>query len=188
VLQELGGFENAFAERAAAAAREAADSEAARERAELEQTHSEALENVGRGAARDAIERLAVRLLSPDGAAAGAPASDAVVPSAPETPAPVPAAVSEARVEAEEEPLAVDGPSLDTILCTSCNECTNINARLFAYDDNKQAFIADASAGSFAELVKAAKLCPARCIHPGRPRKGDASATPALIAAAAEFD
>ena len=35
VLQEFGGFENAYAERAAAAAREAAEADAARERAEL---------------------------------------------------------------------------------------------------------------------------------------------------------
>ena len=92
------------------------------------------------------------------------------------------------EAEEEEESLSFDEPYIDTILCTSCNECTNLNNRLFSYDGNKQAFIGDAAAGSFAELVKAAKLCPAKCIHPGKPRSGDATATPELIARAAEFN
>jgi pyruvate-ferredoxin/flavodoxin oxidoreductase len=70
--------------------------------------------------------------------------------------------------EEEEEALAME-PYVDTALCTSCNECTNINRKLFAYDDNKQAYIKDARAGTFAEIVKAAELCPAGIIHPGTP-------------------
>jgi ferredoxin len=89
---------------------------------------------------------------------------------------------------AEPKPAAVLDPYIDTVLCTSCKECTDINSRMFAYDDNKQAFIADADAGSFAELVKAAKLCPAKCIHPGQPRSDDATATPKWIAEAAKFN
>jgi hypothetical protein len=58
---------------------------------------------------------------------------------------------------------------------------------LFGYDENKQARIKDASAGTYKELVKAAELCPARCIHPGAPRVGDSTATPALIKRAAKF-
>jgi ferredoxin len=74
------------------------------------------------------------------------------------------------------------------VLCTSCNDCTDINPRLFKYDGNKQAFIADAAAGTYAELVRAAKKCPAKCIHPGQPRSDDSSATPKLIEQAAKFN
>jgi ferredoxin len=186
VLQEMGGFENAYAERAAAAAREAALAEAARERDELTAAHSEALASARGDGARESMERLAAALMNRDALAAVAPTPPAVTPAAVASPAAEAAAPAE--VEEEEESLSLDEPYIDTILCTSCNECTNLNNRFFNYDANKQAFIADAAAGTFSELVKAAKLCPARCIHPGKPRSGDATATPELIARAAEFN
>ena len=89
---------------------------------------------------------------------------------------------------ARPEALAFGEPYIDAPLCTTCNECTNINPRLFQYNANKQAFIADAAAGTFAELVKAAELCPARCIHPGKPRSDDSTATPELIERASKFN
>jgi ferredoxin len=187
VLQELGGFENAYAERATAAAREAAKSDAAHERSELEQTHGDAIANARRDGAREAMQRLATRLLNPDAAVM----PSVVAPAVPDAVAPSAAEIAAPEVVAEEaaaEPVAIQDPYIDTVLCTSCNECTDINPRLFNYDGNKQAFIADAGAGSFAELVKAAKLCPAKCIHPGQPRGDDATATPKLIAQAAKFN
>ena len=60
-------------------------------------------------------------------------------------------------------------PWIETVRCTSCNECTNLNGRMFAYDDNKQAYIRDPLAGTFAQLVQAAERCPAGIIHPGDP-------------------
>jgi len=68
----------------------------------------------------------------------------------------------------DDEALVME-PYIETELCTTCNECTNLNKRMFAYDDNKQAYIKDATAGSFAQLVQAAELCPAGIIHPGTP-------------------
>jgi pyruvate-ferredoxin/flavodoxin oxidoreductase len=59
---------------------------------------------------------------------------------------------------------------------------------MFQYNENKQAFIADPKAGTFAELVQAALKCPARCIHPGVPRDGDETATEEMIAKAAPFN
>jgi len=79
-------------------------------------------------------------------------------------------------------------PYIDSMLCTTCNECTNLNSRMFRYNENRQAFIADAAAGTFAELVKAAEKCPARCIHPGAPRDGDETVNDDLIARAAKFN
>ncbi len=70
--------------------------------------------------------------------------------------------------EEEDDGLAME-PYIETARCTTCNECTNLNNRMFAYDENKQAYIADASAGTFKEIVMAAERCPAGIIHPGTP-------------------
>lgn len=78
-------------------------------------------------------------------------------------------------------------PYIDSFLCTSCNDCMKVNPRMFGYDANKQAYIADARAGTFAELVKAAEGCPATCIHPGMPRPDDKTATAQVLARAAKF-
>jgi ferredoxin len=131
------------------------------------------------------MERLAAVLLSPEGVVSTAPmpAQAAVAPVA----APAEAAAIE-EVPEEEEVLVFDDPFIDSVLCTTCNECTAINAQLFKYNADKQAFIADETAGSFAELVKAAELCPARCIRPAKPRADDATATPELIERAAPFN
>ena len=58
---------------------------------------------------------------------------------------------------------------IETMRCTSCNECTNLNPRLFGYDENKQAYIKDIHAGTYAQLVQGAERCPAGIIHPGDP-------------------
>ncbi len=64
-------------------------------------------------------------------------------------------------------------PYIDTELCTTCNECTNLNPKMFKYDDNKQAYIADPRAGTFQQLVTAAERCTAMIIHPGTPLDPD---------------
>jgi len=58
---------------------------------------------------------------------------------------------------------------IETPRCTSCNDCTNLNNRMFGYDGNKQAVVKDVHAGTFAQLVQAAEKCPAGIIHPGDP-------------------
>ncbi|GAB5554076.1 MAG: hypothetical protein Sapg2KO_36670 [Saprospiraceae bacterium] len=60
-------------------------------------------------------------------------------------------------------------PWLETEECTSCDECIKINSNIFAYNDNKKAFIKDAEAGAYEDLVKAAEKCTAGVIHPGLP-------------------
>jgi pyruvate-ferredoxin/flavodoxin oxidoreductase len=65
--------------------------------------------------------------------------------------------------------LAID-PFIDSARCTSCNECTNLNGKMFGYNANKQATIKDADAGTFQQLVVAAERCPVGIIHPGTPR------------------
>lgn len=87
-------------------------------------------------------------------------------PAGPEVEAPpVPAAAGDAI-----EPPALDAPYIETPRCTTCDECTQLNSRMFAYDDNKQAYINDATAGTYRELVEAAENCQVCIIHPGKPR------------------
>jgi ferredoxin len=62
-----------------------------------------------------------------------------------------------------------DVPYIETIRCSSCNECTQVNPRMFAYDGNKQAYIADLKAGTYRQLVEAAESCQLSIIHPGKP-------------------
>jgi pyruvate-ferredoxin/flavodoxin oxidoreductase len=91
-----------------------------------------------------------------------APAGDGGVAVVDAPSAPAPAVVE------EEEGLAME-PYIETARCTTCNECTNLNKKLFAYNDKKQAYIKDAKAGTFREIVTAAERCPVKIIHPGTP-------------------
>jgi ferredoxin len=184
VLQELAGYDNVFAGRAAQAARQQMQAEAA----ELTRAHAEELARARNDATRASMERLAAALVRPEGLgpvlSGAAPASAA--PVAAEAPAASASAAAQEPV-AQEAP-GVAEPYIDSALCTTCNECIKLNGQLFQYNAEKQAYIADASAGTFKQLVKAAELCPARCIHPGKPRSRDATATPKLIERAAKFN
>ncbi|AHG92618.1 pyruvate flavodoxin/ferredoxin oxidoreductase domain protein (plasmid) [Gemmatirosa kalamazoonensis] len=79
-----------------------------------------------------------------------------------------PMAVAEARGNAAVDALAVDA-YIESDRCTTCNECINLNKKLFAYNADKQAYVKDATAGTFAQLVMAAEKCPVSAIHPGTP-------------------
>jgi hypothetical protein len=78
-------------------------------------------------------------------------------------------AAPEPAVETLEQPSS-DEPYIETPRCTTCNECTELNNKLFAYDENMQAYIADLGAGSYRDLVEAAESCQVCIIHPGAPR------------------
>ena len=52
--------------------------------------------------------------------------------------------------EDDDDDALVMEPYIETARCTSCNECTNLNKKMFAYNDAKQAYIdlvAELSAG-----------------------------------------
>ncbi|MBI2570538.1 MAG: 2-oxoacid:acceptor oxidoreductase family protein [Candidatus Schekmanbacteria bacterium] len=74
-----------------------------------------------------------------------------------------------AIAEREAEPEVVEGPYIDTEMCTTCNECTTINPKMFAYNSDRKAVIKDPAAGTYKDLVTAAERCPAGIIHPGEP-------------------
>ena len=117
------------------------------------------------------------RLARPPGRAQAEPA-----------PQPQPQAQAVPAAEAAAQPVAVPAPApaapvaeapaapasgeayIETPRCTTCDECTQINNRMFAYDANKQAYIANIDAGTYRELVEAAESCQVSIIHPGKPR------------------
>jgi hypothetical protein len=81
-----------------------------------------------------------------------------------------------------------DDPHIETDRCTSCNECTQLNNKMFAYNENKQAYIADASAGTFRQLVEAAEGCQVSIIHPGKPLNPKEPGLDDLLKRAADFN
>jgi ferredoxin len=91
--------------------------------------------------------------------------------------APPPAASPAAGVAAEAAPVAVaaeparnpDEAYVDTIRCSTCHECTLLAPKMFAYNEDKQAYIKDLKAGTYRQLVEAAESCQVSVIHPGKP-------------------
>jgi hypothetical protein len=160
-LQELGGINNSHAAIALAQAEQAWDSE-------KEQLLAQATSQPAAGAV---VSQAAVADSVPD-------ATPAAVVAAPE---PVPAAV------AEPEPSS-DDPWIETIRCTTCNECTELNDRMFAYNEDMRAYVADPDAGTFRELVEAAETCQVAIIHPGKPRNPDEADLEELIERAEPFN
>jgi pyruvate-ferredoxin/flavodoxin oxidoreductase len=121
-------------------------------------------------------------------AAAAAPVAVATAAAVADQPAPVPAAAPAPVAAATADDAMVMEPYIDSALCTSCNECTNINKKLFAYNDNKQAYIKDPRGGTFQQLVKAAELCPVKIIHPGTPLNPKEKDLDKWVARAAAFN
>ncbi|MFH1603601.1 MAG: hypothetical protein ABIH03_06815, partial [Pseudomonadota bacterium] len=81
-----------------------------------------------------------------------------------------PAAAASASVAEPEPERNPDDAYIETARCSTCNECTTLNNKMFAYDGNQQAYIADINAGTYAQLVEAAESCQVSVIHPGKPR------------------
>ncbi|MBS1828455.1 MAG: ferredoxin [Acidobacteria bacterium] len=183
LLEELAGIHNAYVESATAQLRQELGTSSVKDEAAL-------VERVK----IETVQKLVSVLMSSQPLPAGS-LTAALLPPLPAMMAPAPPsapqppqqqAASVAAPEAQPEAASED-PYIDSFLCTSCNDCMKVNQLVFAYDGNKQAYIADAKAGTFAELVKAAEGCPAKCIHPGKPRPDDTSATPQVLARAAKL-
>ena len=123
------------------------------------------------------MDNLAAVLLELDSLPAARPAT-AVEAVAPNTKEPAEeSAATEAEEPAEKVEAAPEEPALplgeawiETVLCTSCNECIDLNKQIFRYNADKQAYVADPKGGPFADIVQAAESCPAGIIHPGAPQ------------------
>jgi pyruvate-ferredoxin/flavodoxin oxidoreductase len=79
-------------------------------------------------------------------------------------------------------------PWIDTDECTACDECTNLNSSIFAYNEAKKAYIKDPLAGPYKDLVKAAEKCTAQVIHPGLPKDPNEKDVDKWIARGAKFN
>ena len=198
-LQEFGGIRNSFAIRQLEDEKIRLEAEKVKEVAAIEEEYRLQMERDVGKLTEQIVQRIAQQLLVRGEApviafgqppptasprAAAAPAESVAAEAAPE-----PAAPAEEEDEDEDEDIgAFDAPYIDTPLCTSCDDCTTLNPRLFAYDDNKQAIIKDPDAGPFKDLVIAAEICPVKIIHPGKPRSPDEPDLEALIKRAAPFN
>lgn len=188
-LQEMAGIRNRYVEQAIRETRASEQQLAAEARAVLQQEHAEELEQVRSQAAGEAMQHLTDRLLGMDSneAESGWPSMDRASRSAENTPEPETQEEPVTSVEAEDS-ITFDDPWIDTPLCTSCNDCLEINSQLFVYDEDKQALLGDLNSATYAELVAAAEICPARCIHPGKPWNPAEPELDALIERAAPFN
>jgi pyruvate-ferredoxin/flavodoxin oxidoreductase len=83
-------------------------------------------------------------------------------------PAPSAAPLAAAAAVADDETMVLEA-YIDSARCTTCNECTNLNNKMFAYNGDKQAYVKDPKAGTFQQLVIAAERCPVSIIHSGSP-------------------
>jgi len=191
-LQEAGGIKNSHAEALMAAEQARIEEQLQTRMAELQaETETQLDTNLG-DLTREIVGRIAGQLIS----GASAPAGFTPSPS-PARPAAAPAKVDapvedtvEAVEEAEDddEPISLDEPYIDTPLCTSCDDCTKMSPHIFAYDGDKQAYIKDANAGSFQEMVLAAEKCPVAIIHPGKPKNPNEDNLDEWIARAKPFN
>lgn len=86
----------------------------------------------------------------------------------------------------EPEPSS-DEAYIETFRCASCNECIQINDKMFVYNGDKQAYIADINAGTYAQLVEAAENCQVAVIHPGKPKNPNEAGIEELLKRAEPF-
>jgi ferredoxin len=103
-------------------------------------------------------------------AAAAATSASATGAAGAEIPAAVTAtAVAEPATETAAPERNPDEAWIETARCPSCNECQNINDKMFKYNDNKQAYIVDVKLGTYKQMIEAAESCQVAIIHPGKP-------------------
>ena len=189
----MGGIANSFAARALENEKDRLD-EVLRDRTEsLEEAHRQTLEATTGKLAQEIVANIAAGLLgeaSTETPPLRRPTAATPPPSkagAEETEVETAEPVEEAPPEEEEELEVFDEAYIETLRCTTCDECTTLNPRMFAYNENKQAYIADASAGTYRELVLAAEKCPVRIIHPGKPLNPDEPHLDELVKRAEPF-
>jgi len=198
-LQELAGIHNFYVDEAIKRVVEEQRAATASEVEKLQKEHEQELETARSEAAGDAMGQLVDVLMGADlsGMLAGG-VQLATMPSPKAAPGAAPVETeAETAVEVasepepepeEEEEVSFDEPWLDTASCTTCDDCMGVNKMMFAYNADKQAYLKDPKAGPYADLVEAAEICPAQCIHPGKPLDPNEPGLEELIARAAPFN
>lgn len=193
-LQENAGVHSIHVEQATERLRQEMVTATNQQMAELEAAHAADLKQAKEEEGRVAMERLAAVLLDLDISEFVSAPTVPTIKTKSATPKPVKPSTEietqkpEASKQEEEEILSLDEPWIDSPLCTSCNDCINLNKRMFSYNENKQAYIADPKAGTFRELVLAAEKCPVSIIHPGAPMNPNEPELEDLIKRAEPFN
>lgn len=171
-LQEMAGVRNRYVELAEQRIQSDAEMEIAKQVAQAKAEFDAELERARTEAAADVMTRLTDMLLGMDLSSGGAGFRPATAVSVTETPT---AEAVEEVVEAEaeeneqEEEASFSDPWIDSPLCTTCNDCTDMNPLMFVYNESNQAIITDLNTGTYKQMVEAAEICPSKCIHPGVP-------------------
>ena len=193
-LQELAGVHNFYVEAAVERVLEDARAAAEAEREELLKTHEEELDAARSEAAGEAMGQLVDVLMGADLSSMVGGGAPATMPAPSPSPADDGGAAAPAAEagpepeEEEEEDVGFDEPWVDSAACTTCDDCININKQMFAYNEDKQAYLVDPRAGTYEDLVTAAEACPAKCIHPGKPLDPNEPGLEELVARAEPFN
>lgn len=187
-IQENTGIQNYHADRAVEAYKQE-QLHTSKEETESGQTQTSVLEAYAAEAVQSAMEKLAAALLGFSTTGISGLISETAkesisediptvtTPQTPKVPAlgrvgvadEIPPASSEiGAVVATSAPLEVEA-WIDTHLCTSCSECVDNFPGIFAYNEDKLAYVASPRGGSYADIVRAAERCPVGIIHPGTP-------------------
>ncbi|MCP3851187.1 MAG: ferredoxin [Gammaproteobacteria bacterium] len=171
-LQEMAGVRSQYIENAKALIQSDAELEVAKKVAQAKAEFDAELERVKTETASDVMSRLTDMLLGMDlssGSVIARPAASS------DSSAQAPVQEEAEEVDAveeepeEEEEASFEDAWIDSPLCTTCNDCTDMNPLMFVYNDSNQAFISDLNAGTYLQMVEAAEICPSKCIHPGKP-------------------
>lgn len=179
-LQEVGGINNSYTAHQVALEKTRLEEEQQAAIKALEEQYSRQLDQDLGQLTEEIVQRIAQQLVQGatgvDQAAAGItarvarPTAKEAVPAAESAePAAQPAKAPAADEDEDSEAVSLDAAYIETPRCTTCDECTKLNPLIFMYDSNKQAYIKDAAAGPYKDLVKAAEKCPVKIIHPGKP-------------------
>ncbi len=187
-LQENSGINNYHVTQAVEEAKEEIKEQHTTEIEALKEEHQAEIKTIREEEAGKAMENLTSVLLNLD--TTHVITTSAAVGTAPtEKPTNKVSGDAPAKVKKEvDEAVLSNDPYIDTALCTSCNECTDMNGKLFSYNADKMAYIADPKAGTFNELVEAAELCPVAIIHPGSPLNPEEPGLDDLIKRAEKFN
>lgn len=133
----------------------------------IKDTPEEKSEDVEARVRKELVTKMAQKLM------AMAQGEDVPMPEHIEVQVPEVAVQGKAEEAAAKDAPAADGeymaPWLDTEDCSSCDECINLNPQIFAYNENKKAYIKNPNGGPYSDIVRAAEKCTTQVIHPGLP-------------------
>ena len=145
-------------------------------------------EQIARDVRADMAQKLATGLFSMVAGGSAVADLSALAAAVPNMPAGAPATKGNGGMQpAAAAAEGYEAVWIETPLCTACDECVEINPKMFAYNDQKKAIVIDPKAGSYKDVVRAAEKCTADCIHPGTPWNSSEKGIDKLIERAAKY-